>query len=160
MLIGRACLRAQVSKLLQQFRGVLRVGPRQVGKTTLARSFVPSGNPNCLDLEDPVVAEQFRAAKALLSAACGLVVTDEVQHAPNLFPLLRVRMDRESAPAKFLLLGSVAMPLLGHGSESLLGGSPSSRSAALRSTKSAPATPRGCGGAAARRRRSSPGAKK
>jgi predicted AAA+ superfamily ATPase len=57
----------------------------------------------------------------LLSDLRGLVVIDEVQHAPNLFPLLRVLMDREGAPAKFLLLGSVAMPLLRQGSESLLG---------------------------------------
>jgi predicted AAA+ superfamily ATPase len=121
VLIERARLRAQVSGLLQQFRGVLLVGPRQVGKTTLARSFVPPGSPNYFDLEDPVVAEQFRAPKALLSDLRGLVVIDEVQHAPNLFPLLRVLMDREGAPAKFLLLGSVAMPLLRQGSESLLG---------------------------------------
>lgn len=99
MLIERARLRAQVSGLLEQFRGVLLVGPRQVGKTTLARSFVPAGSPNYFDLEDPVVADRFGAPKALLSDLRGLVVIDEVQHAPNLFPLLRVLMDREGAPA-------------------------------------------------------------
>jgi predicted AAA+ superfamily ATPase len=121
VLIERARLRTRISALLQQFRGVLLVGPRQVGKTTLARSFVPAGSPNYFDLEDPVVADQFGAPKALLSGLRGLVVIDEIQHAPDLFPLLRVLMDRDGAPAKFLLLGSVAMPLLRQGSESLLG---------------------------------------
>jgi predicted AAA+ superfamily ATPase len=119
--IERVRLRARVAALLGQFRGVLLVGPRQVGKTTLARSFVPADSPNYFDLEDPVVAERFEAPKAMLSDLRGLVVVDEVQRAPNLFPLLRVLMDREEAPARFLLLGSVALPLLRQGSESLLG---------------------------------------
>lgn len=121
MLIERTRLRAQVAQLLEQFRGVLLVGPRQVGKTTLARSFVPAVGANYFDLEDPAVAEQFRAPKDLLARLRGLVVIDEVQHAPDIFPLLRVLMDREGAPAKFLLLGSASMPLLRQGGESLLG---------------------------------------
>ncbi|MCX8005671.1 MAG: ATP-binding protein [Burkholderiaceae bacterium] len=121
MLIERRRLRAEVARLLQRFRGVLLVGPRQVGKTTLARTFVPPDSPNYFDLEDPVVAEQFRAPKALLGGLRGLVVIDEVQHAPGLFPLLRVLMDRPDAPAKFLLLGSASPALLRQGAESLAG---------------------------------------
>jgi predicted AAA+ superfamily ATPase len=121
MHIQRTQLRAQIERLLEQFRGVLLVGPRQVGKTTVARTFVPAGSPRYFDLEDPVVAEQFQAPKTLLSDLRGLVVIDEVQHAPELFPLLRVLMDREGTPAKFLLLGSASMPLLRQGGESLLG---------------------------------------
>jgi len=121
MLIDRSALRAQVARLLGQFRGVLLIGPRQVGKTTLARSFVRAGSANYFDLEDPLVTEQFRVARTLLSALNGLIVIDEVQHAPGLFPLLRTLMDREPAPARFLLLGSASMPLLRQGGESLLG---------------------------------------
>ena len=117
----RPRLRAEVARLLAQFRGVLLVGPRQVGKTTLARTFLAAAAPNYFDLESPAVAEQFRSPMSLLEGLRGLVVIDEVQHAPQLFPLLRVLMDREEAPARFLLLGSAAMGLLRQGSESLAG---------------------------------------
>jgi uncharacterized protein len=120
-IIQRSRLRAHVARLLEQFRGVLLVGPRQVGKTTLARSFVAADSPNYFDLEDAVVAAQFRAPKDLLSALTGLVVIDEVQHAPGLFPLLRVLMDRDVNPARFLLLGSASMALLRQAGESLTG---------------------------------------
>ena len=121
MRIDRVRLRAEIARALDQFRGVLLVGPRQVGKTTLARSFVPPRAPNYFDLEDAVVAEQFRAPRTLLEELRGLVVIDEVQHAPELFRLLRVLMDRDDAPAKFLLLGSASPALLRQTSESLLG---------------------------------------
>src|SRR5512147_1166123 len=120
-LIQRTRLRAEVARLLAQFRGVLLVGPRQVGKTTLARSFVAPESPNYFDLEDATVAAQFRAPKELLSPLTGLVVIDEVQHAPELFQQLRVLMDREASPAKFLLLGSASTALLRQAGESLLG---------------------------------------
>jgi len=121
MKLARTRLRDEVSRLLEQFRGVLLVGPRQVGKTTLARSFVAAGSANYFDLEDPVVAEQLRRPLSVLEGLRGLVVIDEVQHAPQLFPVLRVLMDRDDAPARFLLLGSAAMALLRQGSESLTG---------------------------------------
>lgn len=121
MQIVRTRLVQEVSRLLEQFRGVLLVGPRQVGKTTLARGFLPADHPNYFDLERPVIAEQFRAPTGVLEGLRGLVVIDEVQHAPNLFPLLRVLMDREGTPARFLLLGSASISLLRQGSESLAG---------------------------------------
>lgn len=120
-LVQRTRLRTEVARLLEQFRGVLLVGPRQVGKTTLARSFVAPDSSNYFDLEDATVAAQFRAPKELLSPLKGLVVIDEVQHAPGLFQQLRVLMDREANPAKFLLLGSASMGLLRQAGESLLG---------------------------------------
>lgn len=119
--IERTALHEEIKKLLAQFRGVLLVGPRQVGKTTLARTFVAADQPNYFDLESPGVAAQFRSAYSLLQELRGLVVIDEIQYAPDLFPLLRVLMDREDAPAKFLLLGSASLPLLRQGGESLLG---------------------------------------
>jgi hypothetical protein len=121
MLIDRVRLREEIRRALGQFRGVVLVGARQVGKTTLARCFVPAGSPNYFDLEDAVVAEQFRSPRTLLDSLRGLVVVDEIQHAPQLFGTLRVLMDREDAPAKFLLLGSASPALLRQTGESLLG---------------------------------------
>jgi hypothetical protein len=120
-IIQRHRLRNEVARLLEQFRGVLLVGPRQVGKTTLARTFVKADSPNYFDLEDAAVKAQFRAPKEILAGLRGLVVIDEVQHAPDLFAQLRVLMDREHAPAKFLMLGSASMSSLRQSGESLLG---------------------------------------
>ncbi|MBL8289266.1 MAG: ATP-binding protein [Rubrivivax sp.] len=119
--LERARLRNEVARLLAQFRGVLLVGPRQVGKTTLARTFLPPGHPQYFDLENPVAAAQLRSPLVVLEPLRGLVIIDEVQHAPDLFPVLRVLMDREGPPARFLLLGSAAMALLRQGGESLAG---------------------------------------
>lgn len=121
MQINRFRLRSEIARALGQFRGVILVGPRQVGKTTLARAFVPADSPNYFDLEDAAVAEQFRSPRTLLENLRGLVVIDEVQHAPELFRTLRVLMDRDDAPAQFLLLGSASPSLLRQTGETLLG---------------------------------------
>lgn len=96
-------------------------GPRQAGKTTLARRFLGPGSPNYFDLENP--PDVLRLAQPLdtLSRLQGLVVIDEVQRRPGLFPLLRVLMDRSNAPGQYLLLGSASPALLRQAGESLLG---------------------------------------
>lgn len=119
--LQRTRLGEDVARLLTQFRGVLLVGPRQVGKTTLARTFLPAGHPQYFDLENPAVAAQLSHPLAVLTPLRGLVVIDEVHLAPGLFPVLRGLMDREGTPARFLLLGSAAMALLRQGSQSLAG---------------------------------------
>ena len=121
MPIARTAVRARIAAALQRSRGVVLVGPRQVGKTTLARSFVAAGDANYFDLEDPRVEAQFEAPMLLLEPRRGLVVIDEVRRAPELFKALRVLMDRDAAPAKFLLLGSASPGLLRQSSESLAG---------------------------------------
>ena len=124
MLIARSRLQAQVAQYLRSFRAVELVGPRQVGKTTLARQFVPAGSDHYFDLENPVSRHLFEQAPAeTLEKLDGLVVIDEVQHLPQLFELLRVLIDRPShidRPGQYLLLGSAA-PRAMHKSESLLG---------------------------------------
>lgn len=121
MQIDRPRLREAISAAIRRNCGVVLVGPRQVGKTTLARSFVPADSPNYFDLEDPRVEAQFEAPLTLLEGLRGLVAIDEVQRTPELFKVLRVLMDRDAAPAKFLLLGSASPALLRQSSESLAG---------------------------------------
>lgn len=124
MHIDRAALRRQVTEYLRVFRAVELVGPRQIGKTTLAREFVAAGSSHYFDLENPVTRQLFEyAAAETLERLDGLVVIDEVQHLPRLFELLRVLIDRPShinRPGQYLLLGSAA-PRSMHKTESLLG---------------------------------------
>ena len=109
MAIDRPRLRQLIVSALRRSRGVVLVGPRQVGKTTLARSLVPANSANYFDLEDPRVEAQFSAPLTALENRRGLIVIDEVQRAPELFKTLRVLLDRERSPAKFLLLGKAAL---------------------------------------------------
>jgi len=97
------------------------LGPRQCGKTTLAR--VMAGREPCIyfDLENPVDLRRLSAPLRILEDLSGLVVIDEIQRRPDLFELLRVLVDRPKNPARFLILGS-ASPHLAKGiSESLAG---------------------------------------
>lgn len=113
-----------VLALLQQFPVVAVLGARQVGKTTLARAIAAVWTTSAttrFDLEDPTDAARLRDPKIALEGLDGLIVIDEVQRAPELFPLLRVLADREARPARFLLLGSASPALLRQSSESLAG---------------------------------------
>lgn len=97
------------------------LGPRQSGKTTLARRLVPADSENYFDLEDPQSVARLAEPALALRPLKGLVVIDEVQRRPDLFPLLRVLADRKPLPARFLILGSAAHDLLSQSSESLAG---------------------------------------
>ena len=96
------------------------LGPRQCGKTTLARSLAPRPEAY-FDLEDPLDLARLEAPRQALGALEGLVVLDEIQRRPELFPLLRVLADREGRPARFLVLGSASLDLVKGVSESLAG---------------------------------------
>ena len=117
-MLERIALQSAVQAALLRSPAVALVGPRQVGKTTLARSLLPSGSPNWFDLEDPQVEAQLAAPMVALKDLRGLVVIDEVQHAPELFRVLRVLIDRPDNAARFLLLGSASPALLRQSSES------------------------------------------
>ncbi|MCX5971851.1 MAG: ATP-binding protein [Coprothermobacterota bacterium] len=112
---------AGIRTALARSRAVALLGPRQCGKTTLARQFVPPDSPNYFDLEDPVSLASLDQAMTTLKGLTGLVVIDEVQRRPDLFPILRVLLDREPLPAQFLILGSASPALLRQSSESLAG---------------------------------------
>ena len=98
------------------------LGPRQVGKSTLAK-FITAEHPGAhyFDLENPVDTARLASPLTALESLKGLVVIDEVQRQPGLFSLLRVLADRHPLPARFLLLGSASPTLIRGVSESLAG---------------------------------------
>jgi predicted AAA+ superfamily ATPase len=100
-MLSRSALTDRIRLALSRARVVVLVGPRQVGKTTLARSFLPADDPNYLDLEIPEVEVLLAQSMTALQARRGLVVIDEVQRAPELFKTLRVLVDRAGLPARF-----------------------------------------------------------
>jgi uncharacterized protein len=100
---------------------VVLTGPRQCGKTTLARELLPEDSANYFDLEDPVSVARLDEPMTALGSLEGLVVIDEIQRRPDLFPVLRVLADRHARLARFLILGSASGDLLRQSSESLAG---------------------------------------
>jgi len=100
---------------------VVLTGPRQSGKTTLARTLLPESSPNYFDLEDPLSLGRLDEPRTALDPLRGLIVIDEVQRRPDLFPVLRVLADRPGTPARFLILGSASGDLMRQSSESLAG---------------------------------------
>lgn len=120
-MIERPALLSQIQTALQRSRAVVLCGPRQCGKTTLARELLAPDSVNYFDLEDPASLARLDEPMTALQPLRGLVVIDEVQRRPELFPVLRVLLDRKSAPARFLVLGSASGDLLRQSSESLAG---------------------------------------
>ena len=121
MTIDRTSLTASIATALDRSPVTVLTGPRQSGKTTLARTFLSEDSPNYFDLEDPPSLARLDQPRTALEALRGLVVIDEVQRRPDLFPVLRVLADRRGRPAHFLILGSASGDLLRQSSESLAG---------------------------------------
>ncbi len=117
---------AAIESLLRQFPVVGILGARQVGKTTLAKQLARAATSAAtpvhrFDLEDPDDLARLDEPRLALSSLQGLVVLDEIQLRPELFPVLRVLGDRDPLPARFLVLGSASPHLLRQGSETLAG---------------------------------------
>jgi predicted AAA+ superfamily ATPase len=112
-----------LSRLLQRHPLVGIIGTRQVGKTTLARMLAAQrkGPKQFFDLENPADLARLSDPLLALQGLRGLIVIDEVQRLPGLFPVLRVLADRPRRPARFLVLGSASPELLRQGSETLAG---------------------------------------
>lgn len=111
----------RIEKALTRSQIAILVGPRQCGKTTLARQFVAEDSVNYFDLEDPLSLIRLDEPMTALSSLQGLVVIDEIQLRPDLFPVLRVLADRKTFKGQFLILGSASGDLLRQSSESLAG---------------------------------------
>lgn len=120
-MIPRTALLQTVQRALERSRAVALIGARQCGKTTLARQLVSPNSVNYFDLEDPFSLARLDQPMNTLQELRGLVVIDEIQRRPGLFPVLRVLCDRDPLPARFLILGSASPSLLRQSSESLAG---------------------------------------
>jgi predicted AAA+ superfamily ATPase len=120
-MVKRPFILSELKNALARSRVVVLVGPRQSGKTTLARQLIEEDSVNYFDLEDPASLARLDEPMTALRPLKGLIVIDEVQGRPDLFPILRVLSDRADSPARFLILGSASGDLMRQTSESLAG---------------------------------------
>jgi len=116
----------EIDLLNTRFRNnpiVAILGPRQCGKTTLARQFADQWPKDVtfFDLENPRDLRRLEEPLLALENQEGLIVLDEIQRTPDLFPVLRVLADRPNKKTKFLILGSASRDLMRQSSESLAG---------------------------------------
>ena len=119
-MIARPRLEQRVRAALRHSPIVSMLGPRQCGKSTLARLIAGRG-AHLFDLENPADVARLAQPQTALSPLRGLIVIDEVQLQPEIFPLLRVLADRRPSRARFLLLGSASPELVRRSAESLAG---------------------------------------
>jgi len=104
----RAFYLRRITELFDAHSVVAMLGPRQCGKTTLARAFARRAGPETVtvfDLEDPTDVALLENPRLALQDLSGLVIIDEVQRTPGIFEVLRVLVDRENNPCRFLVLG-------------------------------------------------------
>lgn len=122
ILLPRTAVAARIRALLRTSPVVALLGPRQSGKTTLARQALAAARRGeRFDLEDPRDAQRLAQPMTALEGLRGLIVIDEIQRVPELFTVLRVLADRRPLPARFLVLGSASPELLRQSSETLAG---------------------------------------
>ncbi len=114
---------ARIAQLFAEFPVVAILGPRQVGKTTLAGQYAESvaGPVHHFDCERPADLRKLQDPMLALEDLRGLVILDEIQRRPDVFPVLRVLADRAKRPARFLVLVSASPELLQQSSETLAG---------------------------------------
>jgi len=110
--LSTALKRAPITALL---------GPRQCGKTTLARMFTDDLRATFFDLESQPDVQRLQNPELMLGSLDGIVVIDEVQIMPELFKVLRVLVDRPTNKAHFLVLGSASPDVVKNVSQTLAG---------------------------------------
>jgi predicted AAA+ superfamily ATPase len=115
---------SQIQQAYATSKVVALLGPRQCGKTTLARQYFNAqlGSPeHYFDLENPRDLARLSEPLLALENLSGLIVIDEIQRSPELFPLLRFLSDQEYKQRQFLISGSASRELIKQSSESLAG---------------------------------------
>jgi predicted AAA+ superfamily ATPase len=124
MIIDRQGYLATIRSRLEDNPVVALLGPRQAGKTTLARMLsqtLTGTEIHHFDLESPADLARLSNPELVLSPLRGLIILDEIQRKPGLYPTLRVLADRPGLPARFLILGSASPALVEGASETLAG---------------------------------------
>lgn len=119
--LERSDLEERIQRSIRDYPVAMLLGPRQCGKTSLARRVAERQGGTYFDLEDPETPLQAQVARAVLKDLRGLVIIDEIQRQPSLFELLRVLADRPRRPARFLILGSASPDIVRGVSETLAG---------------------------------------
>lgn len=124
-MIARSDFLQQIDQAFEMHPIVAILGPRQCGKTTLARTYMRSlpdfPSRNYFDLEDNLHLSRLANPQLALSDLTGVVIIDEVQLIPDLFKTLRVLVDRDNAGQRYLILGSASRELIRQSSETLAG---------------------------------------
>lgn len=120
-LIGRPLDARKLREAISHAPVTLLTGPRQAGKSTLARQTIASSPPAFFDLEDHRDLARLAEPTLALRDTGETIVIDEAQRVPDLFPVLRVLVDEDRRPGRFVVLGSASPDLTGLGSESLAG---------------------------------------
>ncbi len=121
-MVPRPAYEKQVQTALRRSPVTALLGPRQCGKTTLARKIAATSSPaTFFDLESPQDLQRLQNPELMLGSLTGLVVIDEIQFRPDLFAVLRVLADRTPTQTRFLILGSASPQLRSGASESLAG---------------------------------------
>ena len=124
-MIDRLDFLQQIEQAFSVHPIVAILGPRQCGKTTLARTYMKSlpnfPNRNYFDLEDNVHLSRLKNPQLTLHDLTGVVIIDEIQRIPDLFKTLRVLVDKEHCQQRFLILGSASRELIRQSSETLAG---------------------------------------
>lgn len=120
-MIARPQYLAAISTALQRSPVTGLLGPRQCGKTTLARMFTDQDHVHYFDLEAPSDQQRLQNPELMLSSLSGLVILDEIQLLPELFSVLRVLVDRPEHRSRYLILGSASPQIIKNVSETLAG---------------------------------------
>lgn len=125
MNISRSHFLQKISENFNVNPAVALLGPRQCGKTTLANmykdSYKNTNNVTHFDLENPIDLARLDSPMIALENLSGLIIIDEIQLRPDLFPVLRVLIDRNRETQRYLILGSASRDLIRQSSESLAG---------------------------------------
>ena len=120
-MIDRPVFFKQLSRAVRRSPITVLIGPRQCGKTTLARMFAKAKTTVFFDLESQLDLNRLQNPQLMLGSLRGLVIIDKIQAMPELFAVLRVLVDRPENKTRFLILGSASPDLVKNASETLAG---------------------------------------
>lgn len=120
-MISRSRHHERISTALRRSPVTALLGPRQCGKTTLARAIADERGAHYFDLESPADRQRLQSPELVLGSLSGLVIMDEIQQFPELFSVLRVLADRPGHQCRYLVLGSASPQIMKNASETLAG---------------------------------------